>query len=106
MAVDPESPKVEWAGRFPSGPPLRDELARLVHSDGGNDEAENSYFESANDPQFVATEAAQRRFKGQLRRRLRHRDATVRQREPEWPRRPHTPLVRAAASRPVITRRS
>jgi hypothetical protein len=78
--VNPETPKAEWADRLPSGPPLRDELARLVDSDGGNDPAENGYFESANDPQFVATEAAQRRFKGQLRRRFRHRASTARKR--------------------------
>jgi hypothetical protein len=50
---------------------------------GGNDEAENGYFESANDPQFVGNESAQRRFKGQLRRRLRHRNATARERKSE-----------------------
>lgn len=83
VSVGAESPKTEWGRRLPSGPPLRDELARLVDSDGGNDEAENGYFESANDPQFVATESAQRRFKGQLRRRLRHRNATARERKPE-----------------------
>jgi hypothetical protein len=83
VVVDSDSPKAEWSGRFPSGPPLRDELARLVDSDGGNDDAENEYFESANDPQFVATESAQRRFKGQLRRRLRHRNASARELEPD-----------------------
>lgn len=76
--MEPTSPKSEWAERLPDGPPLRDELARVVDSDGGRDEAENSYFESANDPQFVATETAQRRFKGQLRRQLRHRMSKAR----------------------------
>jgi hypothetical protein len=66
-----------------SGPPLRDELARLVDSDDGRDESENSYYESASDPQFVSIETAQRRFKGQLRRRLRHRDSNVRRRSSE-----------------------
>lgn len=77
--MKPESPKAEWAERLPSGPPLRDELARLVDADGGRDEAENSYYESASDPQFVATGRAQRRFKGQLRRRLRHRESSTRE---------------------------
>ena len=75
MTRGPKSPKSEWASRLPDGPSLRDELAHLVDSDQGRDDAENGYFESANDPQFVAAETAQRRFRGQLRRRLRHRDA-------------------------------
>jgi hypothetical protein len=81
--VDANSPKSGWADRLPSGPPLRDELARLVDSDEGRDRAENEYFESASDPQFVATETAQRRFKGQLRRKLRHRESKTRGRDPE-----------------------
>jgi hypothetical protein len=80
VPMNSDSPKSEWADRLPSGPPLREELARLLESDGGKDPAENGYFESANDPQFVATETAQRRFKGQLRRRLKHREATARKR--------------------------
>jgi hypothetical protein len=80
-SVETNSPKSGWAGRLPSGPPLRDELARLVDSDDGRDEAESGYFESANDPQFVSTETAQRRFRGQLRRRLRHRAAKARGRQ-------------------------
>jgi hypothetical protein len=60
---------------------LRYELAQLVDADAGNDPAENGYFESANDPQFLATETAQRRFKSQFRRRLRHRRATERERD-------------------------
>ena len=55
------------------------ELARLVDSDEGRDDAENGYFESANDSQFVATETAQR-FKRQMRRRLRHRESKARRR--------------------------
>jgi len=66
--VDPNSPKSGWADRLPSGPPLRDELARLVDCDGGRDPAENGYFESANDRQFIGSETAWRRLKGQLRR--------------------------------------
>ena len=81
--VDPTSPKSDWADRLPSGPSMRDELARVVDADQGRDEAENGYFESANDPQFVATETAQRRFKGQLRRRLRHRESRARERASE-----------------------
>ncbi|WP_421732443.1 hypothetical protein [Cellulomonas sp.] len=76
--VTPSSPKSEWVGRLPAGPPIRDELARLVDSDGGRDSAENDYFEAANDPQFVALETAKRRFRAQLRRRLRHLRATAR----------------------------
>lgn len=76
--MDPKSPKSEWADELPGGPPWRDELARLVDSDGGRDDAENEYLEWANDPQFVTTETAQRRFKGQLRRRLRHRESKAR----------------------------
>ena len=72
------SPKTEWADKLPSGPSLRHELARIVDEDRNRDEAENSYFESASDPQFVATERAQRRSKGQLRRRLRHRESSTR----------------------------
>ncbi|MBX9245970.1 hypothetical protein ICW40_14270 [Actinotalea ferrariae] len=66
------SPKSPWAAELPDGPPMRVELARLVDSDGGLDDAENEFFEAANDPQFVARETDQRRFRSQLRRRLRH----------------------------------
>jgi hypothetical protein len=81
--VDPNSPKSGWADRLPGGPPLRDELARLVDADAGRDPAENGYFESANDPQFTSTETAQRKFKGQLRRRLRHLGSKARKRTSE-----------------------
>ena len=81
--VDATSRKSDWADRLPDGPPLRDELARLVDSDGGRDSAENGYFESANDPQFTGTETAQRRFRGQLRRRLRHLESKARKRTSE-----------------------
>ncbi|MFC3686955.1 hypothetical protein [Aquipuribacter hungaricus] len=81
--MDAPSPKASWAAQLPGGPPLREELARLVDSDGGNDPAENGYFEIANDPQFVAIERAQRRFKAQLRRRLRHRRSKANGRDPE-----------------------
>lgn len=81
--VNSNSPKSGWAEEIPSGPPLRDELGRLVDSDGGRDEAENDYFEAANDPQFTAIETAQRRFKGQLRRRLRHLESKARRGTPK-----------------------
>jgi hypothetical protein len=77
------SPKEPWTEKFEAGPPSRESLARLVDEDGGRDEAENDYFERANDPQFVATETAQRRFKSQLRRRLRHRAAKARGQAPD-----------------------
>jgi hypothetical protein len=76
-----KSPKEEWAARLDAGPAARASLGRLVNEDGGRDEAENAYFESANDPQFVAIETAQRRFRGQFRRRRRHRDAKKRARD-------------------------
>lgn len=58
---------------------MRDELGALVDSGGARDEVENSYFESANDPQFVQLETAQRRFRSQLRRRLRHLKSRARE---------------------------
>ena len=72
------SPKTAWAALFWAGPPLREDLARLVDSDGGRDESELEYFEAASDPRFVSTETAQRRFRAQLRRRLRHRESRSR----------------------------
>ena len=77
--MEPMSPKSEWAQDLPDGPPWRDDLARLVDADGGRDSAENGYFEIVNDPQFVRVETEQRRFRGQLRRRLRHMLAKSRQ---------------------------
>jgi hypothetical protein len=58
---------------FPDGPPDKQALGRLVAADGGRDDAENSYYEAAADPDFVRLEAAQRRFNGQYLRRLRRR---------------------------------
>lgn len=81
--VDSNSPKSGWADQLPGGAPLREDLAKVVDSDRGRDEAENDYFEAANDPQFVARETAQRRFKGQLRRRLRHLESKARRPEAE-----------------------
>ena len=81
QTVSMSSPKEPWSERFDAGPPMHEELGRLVDWDGGRDEAENAYFESTNDPQFVAIETAQRRFRGQFRRRLRHREAKKRARD-------------------------
>jgi len=69
--VGADSPKVPWSESFPNGQPSEVTLARLVDSDGGRDEAEASYYESASDPDFVAIETQRRRFRGSLRRRLR-----------------------------------
>lgn len=81
--VTSNSPKSVWADQMSGGPPLRDELGRLVDTDAGRDEAENEYFESANDPQFRHNETAQRRFKSQLRRRLRHLASRARKGTPK-----------------------
>lgn len=70
--MKPHSPKSDWAEGLPNGTTLRESLARAVDEDEGRDSAENEYFELANDPQFRTNETAQRRFKAQLRRRLRH----------------------------------
>ncbi len=74
------SPKEPWAEGLDAGPPSRESLARIVDEDGARDEAENGYYESASKPEFVVNETAQRRFRSQLRRRLRHREAKQRQR--------------------------
>jgi hypothetical protein len=65
------TPKVEWVVSLPSRPPEKEARARLVDTDGGRDDAENSYYEAFADPGFVRVEAAQRRFRGQYLRRLR-----------------------------------
>jgi hypothetical protein len=62
--------KVAWVARVPAGPPAKDSLARIVDAVGGRDDAENSYYEAAADPDFVAVEEARRRFRGQYLRRL------------------------------------
>lgn len=64
--IDADSPKNVWVDRLPSGPPLREDLARLVDSDQGRGSEEGDLFETANDPQFDAKGAAQRQIKGQL----------------------------------------
>ncbi|GAB3075532.1 hypothetical protein GCM10027053_46550 [Intrasporangium mesophilum] len=48
--MESESPKSVWADQLPGGPPLLDELARLVDSDDARDEAENSYYEGRQRP--------------------------------------------------------
>ena len=63
--------KLDWVARLPAEPSAKDSLARLVDADSGRDDAENSYYEAAADPSFVAVEAARRRFRGQYLRRLR-----------------------------------
>jgi hypothetical protein len=68
---DHEPAKAEWVECFPSGPPNRDSLARIVDADAGSDEAENAYYEAVAGPDFVRLETAQRRFRGQYLRRLR-----------------------------------
>ena len=65
-----DSEKQLWARSFPAGEPDRDTLARLVEQD--SDEAETELYENASDPTHVAVETAQRRYRGMLRRRLRH----------------------------------
>lgn len=68
-----------WAFQVPPGPPARQVLAWLVDRDRGRDDAENDYFESANDPQAVLQDDQQRRFRAQFRRRIRHRAAKRRE---------------------------
>jgi hypothetical protein len=72
--VESDSPKVPWSASFPDGQASEVTLARLVDADGGNDEAEASYYEWAADPHFLAMEKQRRRFRGSLRRRLRRLD--------------------------------
>lgn len=72
------SDKAAWVSRLPNGPPMREDLARLVEED--HDEAETEYYEAAADPTFVTIERDQRRFRAMLRRRIRHREANRRSR--------------------------
>lgn len=89
--VESNSPKSEWAKDLPAGPPLKDDLARLVDEDGARDEAECSYLEAASDPQFAQNETDRRRFRSQLRRRLRHRSAKATRPPGRLSRRPEMP---------------
>jgi hypothetical protein len=70
--IEEDTPK-GWVAALPDGPPHKVSLARIVDADGGKDEAENGYYESAADPDYVRLETAQRRFRGQYLRRLRRR---------------------------------
>ena len=65
-----DADKLDWVRSLPAGPPAKDGLARTVDADGGHDDAENSYYETAAHPTFVQIEAARRRFRGQYLRRL------------------------------------
>jgi hypothetical protein len=67
---DLDAPK-SWVRRLPDGPAAKSSLARIVDVAGGSDEAENAYYESAADPDYVRLETVQRRFRGQYLRRLR-----------------------------------
>ncbi len=66
-----DAPKAEWVSELPGGPPERESLARIVDADGGQDDAENTYYEWAADPDAVWLETARHRFRGQYLRRLR-----------------------------------
>jgi hypothetical protein len=68
---EPDAPKADWLSSFPAGPPDKEGLARIVDADGGQDDAENSYYEEAADPGFIRMEKARRGFRGQYLRRLR-----------------------------------
>ena len=72
------SDKAAWVSRLPNGPPMREDLARLVEED--HDEAETEYYEAVADPTFVTIERDQRRFRAMFRRRVRHREANRRAR--------------------------
>ncbi len=76
--VERDSPKSDWVSDLPSGESLKDGLARLVDAD--DDEAEREYYEAAADPEFVALEREQRRYRGAFTRRMRRMGAKRRQR--------------------------
>ena len=73
-----DAPKLDWIGGLPEGRPSHVNLARIVDADGGQDEAENSYYEAEADPSAVRMEMSQRRFRGQYVRRLRRLRQRVR----------------------------
>lgn len=75
--VERDSPKRDWVSDLPSGEPLKDGLARLVDAD--DDEAERQYYEAAADPEFVALEREQRRYRGAFTARMRRMGAKRRQ---------------------------
>jgi hypothetical protein len=41
----PDADKLDWVRSLPAGPPAKDGLARIVDAVGGDDDAENSYYE-------------------------------------------------------------
>jgi hypothetical protein len=67
----PHSEKELWSRAFPLGAPDKETLAKLVEED--HDPAESEYYEAVADPTYVLVEQQRRRFRGMLRRRLRHR---------------------------------
>ena len=72
-----DSEKQLWIRSFPVGEPDKDTLARLVEED--DDPAETEYYEHPSDPTHVAVEGAQGRYRGMMRRLLRHRGGTFRE---------------------------
>lgn len=81
MEADPS--KVDWVADLPAGPDDKVALGRLVDEDGGRDEAENAYYETAADPSYIARQRAQRRFRGGYLRRLRRLSSRSRDRRPD-----------------------
>lgn len=75
--VERDSPKSDWVSDLPSGESLKDGLARLVDAD--DDEAEREFYEAAADPEFVALEREQRRYRGAFTRQMRRMGAKRRQ---------------------------
>lgn len=75
--VDRHSPKSDWVSKLPYGESLKDSLARLVDAD--DDEAERELYEAVADPEFVALERDQRRYRGAFTRRMRRVRARRRQ---------------------------
>jgi hypothetical protein len=70
-----KSSKHSWVDRLPAGEPMKASLGRLVEQDGARDQAEVEYYEVAADPSVDSIETAQRRYRSQFRRRLRHRQS-------------------------------
>jgi len=68
---DWESEKVVWTEPFPSGPPDKDAIGRLVEED--HDEFETQIYEHYADPTYVRVETARRRYRGMIRRRFHRR---------------------------------
>jgi hypothetical protein len=67
----PHTEKELWSRSFPVGAPDKEALGKIVEED--HDPAETDYYEAVADPTYVLIERTQRRFRGMLRRRLRHR---------------------------------